>query len=481
MGRWDRSEALLNETFRPRKLLAQKDAQLAELRGDWLKAHEAFRLSQDALAGVNGRLTDLQNDWIRVHQAFRLSQEALAQKDAELAELREDWVKVHEAVRLSQETLSQKCAQLTDLGNHWTNVLAEKDTELARSREHWNEALRLSQEAVAQKDVHLAELADHWSKVLAEKDAELAQSREHWGEALRLSQEALAQRDTELAKLRAGPVVLGVDRTELSELRTRFPWAGVFGPLKSASTFVWVALSRLLNADKLVFNVADPQAPGVQLMHELDPIRMRDPQLQRRSVVCRMHVTASQYTLFHIRDLSIPAIVCSRDILDCLVSLREELVKQWSNREHMLVTRERGSHEVFMGTVPIQMIERFVRVEPDRQIDMVIELAALWYLRFYQSWRCAKERYPELIHICRFESLATKTEAAMKDLLAFLNHPVDDDAISIVVSALLQDRAEANFNIGISGRGRQIMSGAQIDRVISIARAVGAEDLIGGL
>jgi hypothetical protein len=136
-------------------------------------------------------------------------------------------------------------------------------------------------------------LADHWSKVLADKDAELAQTREHWSEALRLSQQALAQRDAELVELRAGPAMLGVGRAELSELRSRFPWVAVFGPPKSASTFVWVALSRLLNADRPMFNVADPLAPGVQLMHELDPIRMRDPQLQRRSVVFRMHVPAS--------------------------------------------------------------------------------------------------------------------------------------------------------------------------------------------
>jgi hypothetical protein len=69
----------------------------------------------------------------------------------------------------------------------------------------------------------------------------------------------------------------------------------------------------------------------------------------------------------------------------------------------------------------------------------------------------------------------------MKEIMTFLGRPVDDESISTVVSALMQDHAEANFNVGISGRGRQIMSSAQIDRVMAIARVVGAEDLLAGL
>jgi hypothetical protein len=471
MGHWDRSnlKVFLAETFRPRKLLAQKDARFAELHSDWLKDQEALRLSREAVAERDARLAELGAHWTKV----------LAEKDAELAQSREHW---SEALRLSQEAIAQKDAHFAALAEHWTKVLAEKDAELAQSREHWSEALRLSQEAVAQKDAHLAELADHWTRVLAEKDAELARTHEHWSDALRLSEAALAEKNGELARLRGGDWTTPEGRAYragLKGLRTQFPWVGVFGPLKSASTFVWVALARLLNAERLVFNINDPQ-DGTQLMHELDPIRMRDRRLQERSVVFRMHVTASQHTLFQIRDLLIPAIVCTRDVFDCLVSLREELVKQWSHSQHMQNTRERGTLETFVGTVPIQMIEHFMHAEPDRQIDMIIELAAFWYLRFYQSWCRAKERHPDLIYVCRYEHLATASEAAMKEIMTFLERPMDDNAISTVVSALMQDHAEANFNVGISGRGRQIMSGAQIDRVISIARAAGAEDLVAG-
>jgi hypothetical protein len=54
-------------------------------------------------------------------------------------------------------------------------------------------------------------------------------------------------------------------------------------------------------------------------------------------------------------------------------------------------------------------------------------------------------------------------------------------AISDAISAVMQDRAEANLNIGVAGRGQRMMNAAQIDRVIAIARTVKAEDLLGGL
>jgi hypothetical protein len=288
----------------------------------------------------------------------------------------------------------------------------------------------------------------------------------------------------------APPVGLAELREQLSKMRAASvarsspqlpPWIGVFAPPKSASTFVWAVLARLPNADRMVFNTVHPHDGGIQLMHELDSKRMLDRRLQRRSVVFRMHLQASQHTLFHIRDLAIRTIVCSRDVFDCLVSLREEWLKQWTHREQVQGTRERGTEESFLGTIPIPIIERFMTVEPEGQIDMVIELATLWYLRFYQSWRCALERDRGAIYVCRFDELAGACEQVIEQILAFLDCPATGTAISAAVSSVMQDRAEANLNVGVSGRGRRMMSAAQIDRVIAIAHTMKAEDLLGGL
>jgi hypothetical protein len=112
---------------------------------------------------------------------------------------------------------------------------------------------------------------------------------------------------------------------------------------------------------------------------------------------------------------------------------------------------------------------------------MVIELATLWYLRFYQSWRCVLERDRNAIYVCRFDELVGASERVIGQILAFLDCPAAGVTIADAISTVMQDRAEANLNVGVAGRGRQMMSAAQIDRVIAIARTMKAEDLLDGL
>jgi O-methyltransferase len=86
--------AFIDKALQPIQVLARRAVRLARLPQEWIKLQEAFRLSQEA---------------------FHLSQEALAQKDAELARHRQEWIKSQEAFRLSQEALAQKDAELATL------------------------------------------------------------------------------------------------------------------------------------------------------------------------------------------------------------------------------------------------------------------------------------------------------------------------------------------------------------------------------
>ena len=102
--------------------LAEKDRQLAELRENWLKIHEAFRLSQELLAQKDvelarkeAQLAEFRNNWIEAHEALQHRRKLLAQKDAQLAQLQAESNAVGEAFRLGQELLAQKEAELAKL------------------------------------------------------------------------------------------------------------------------------------------------------------------------------------------------------------------------------------------------------------------------------------------------------------------------------------------------------------------------------
>jgi O-methyltransferase len=94
---------------------ARKDPELARLRDEGIKAQEALRLSQEALAQSHADLAQLREEWIKVHEAFRLSQEALAQSHARFTRLQDNWIEAHEAFRRSQEVLAEKDALLDQL------------------------------------------------------------------------------------------------------------------------------------------------------------------------------------------------------------------------------------------------------------------------------------------------------------------------------------------------------------------------------
>lgn len=57
--------------------------------------------------------------------------------------------------------------------------------------------------------------------------------------------------------------------------RSKHPWVGIFGPPKNATTFIRAALARVLEAEKLMFNIVDPDDRGKQLLHELDAHEMQ--------------------------------------------------------------------------------------------------------------------------------------------------------------------------------------------------------------
>jgi len=146
-------KAFLNEAFRLRKLLAHKDAELAALRGEWLKhSASAKRRSLAAIrtfpscATIGSRPTNRSGSagkpWLRRTPnlpSFEIIVLTLTRRSGS-----------------PRRRLAQRDARL--VGRPLDKVLAEKDAELAQSREHWNEALRLCQEALAQSDAEFAEL-----------------------------------------------------------------------------------------------------------------------------------------------------------------------------------------------------------------------------------------------------------------------------------------------------------------------------------
>jgi hypothetical protein len=114
-------------------------------------------------------------------------------------------------------------------------------------------------------------------------------------------------------------------------------------------------------------------------------------------------------------------------------------------------------------------------------MDIIIELTAAWYLRFYSSWKRAIQDQPEAFAIVRYEDLMGREEEILSRLLEYLGCPGIYKSPARVVDHLKKNRGESNLNVGLCGRGKAMMTGAQVDRVIAIAETLGATELIDGI
>jgi hypothetical protein len=271
-----------------------------------------------------------------------------------------------------------------------------------------------------------------------------------------------------------------ITRASLLALRAKHPWVGVFGPPKSASTFIWAALARMLNAERLMFNIVHPDDPSRQLLHELDWRQMQARERDTRPIVFRLHAMASGNVLTCLDRFCVRSVLCSRNIFDCLVSLREEWIRQWSAPSYVGAF-SLGGEDNFIGRLDASQIRRFLAADDQGRMDIIIELTAAWYLRFYSSWKRAIQDQPHAFAIVRYEDLIDREEEMLSRLLEHLGCPHIHKSPAWVVDHLKTNRHESNLNVGLSGRGKALMTGAQVDRVIAIAETLGATELIDGI
>jgi hypothetical protein len=189
---------------------------------------------------------------------------------------------------------------------------------------------------------------------------------------------------------------------------------------------------------------------------------------------------ASGNILTYLDLFCVRSVLCSRNIFDCLVSLREEWVKQWSTPGY-LGALALGGEDNFIGRLDASQIRCFLAADDQGRMDIIIELTAAWYLRFYSSWKRAVQDQPHAFAIVRYEDLIGREEETISRLLAYLGCPDIHKSPAGVVDHLKENRDESNLNVGISGRGKALMTGAQVDRIMAIAETLGATELIDGI
>jgi hypothetical protein len=157
--------------------------------------------------------------------------------------------------------------------------------------------------------------------------------------------------------------------------------------------------------------------------------------------VVQHHVRYSETTARFMRSFRIFPVVIVRNLYDTVVSLRDHV-------------REKPAPS------PMAYVdERFLTWDEGRQLDFIIDFMLPWYANFLMSWSryegpCVRLLYRDFVS--HPQEMLTTVAAA-----AGLDRPSADIAAAIA----RVDPHGSRFNVGRTGRGREVLSQAQIARI----------------
>ena len=174
-----------------------------------------------------------------------------------------------------------------------------------------------------------------------------------------------------------------------------------------------------------------------------------------RGTVTQQHFRANPPNLEILRQFGIRPVVLVRNIFDVIVSMRD----------HLLRERLDNLPSVY---APIQ----FAEFDDEKQIDYLITYVAPWLITFYVSWHNAFVTREYDFCWLSYEDMIRNWPTAIANILKFYNQQKTSAEIEIVLHRMSKTSGSSTrFNQGVSGRGHQLMSLAQKERIQDMTQA----------
>ncbi|MBT3370205.1 MAG: hypothetical protein HOA08_10615 [Rhodospirillaceae bacterium] len=210
---------------------------------------------------------------------------------------------------------------------------------------------------------------------------------------------------------------------------------------KSGSTFLVKVLEQVTGYQTFFLGYHQLNEQDLYLPNLIDAWSM--------DVISHQHTRPSAPNLALMEQFAIRPVILTRNAYDATVSLTDHL--------------ERESADTPLLNAPGDFMLR----ERAARLDMVIDLALPWYIRFVADWAGAKQAKDNCLWL-RYEDLIEDGAATVGRVLAF--HGIAAEA-AVIERALLQARGEGSrLNKGVAGRGTDGLSPAQKIRINDLTR-----------
>lgn len=172
-----------------------------------------------------------------------------------------------------------------------------------------------------------------------------------------------------------------------------------------------------------------------------------------QNTVTQQHLRATGTNIRILADFDFRVVVLTRNIPDTLVSLHDHLLRE------------------SLETPLLHVDSGFEKLDFERRLDMLIDLALPWYLNFYASWFNNYTRLKSgAVMWVDYEQVVGASAATVAKICQQFGLP-----FSIATASVpnLDDPVTAQkirFNVGRPGRGRALLSPSQLSRISALAR-----------
>jgi tetratricopeptide (TPR) repeat protein len=174
------------------------------------------------------------------------------------------------------------------------------------------------------------------------------------------------------------------------------------------------------------------------------------------NTVTQQHCRASEANIQMMQAFNIRPVILTRNIFDAIVSMAD-------------FYRQGAYFNSYFR-------EGFTALDEEKQVDLLIDNIAPWYLQFTASWELAeKEDRLELLWLS-YEDLTQNKVESIERLLEFYGLGAARAKIERLLSDTEAESRKNRFNKGVAGRGKTGLTDTQKERIIALTAYYPATD-----
>ncbi|MGH6908600.1 MAG: hypothetical protein ACREEG_00305, partial [Phenylobacterium sp.] len=175
--------------------------------------------------------------------------------------------------------------------------------------------------------------------------------------------------------------------------------------------------------------------------------------------VAQVHTRYSMYLALQMRTFGLTPIVTIRNLLDCIVSL-DDMMMSW---------RAGLGEQGWVSDPPFALPKTYTELEPTTRLEILGRSFGVWLINFYLSWKRGAAQKVVRPLVIRYEEDILDKDRFVELISGHLQMTPEQKG-RLVEYTHNPDRVQSRLNVGVSGRGRQLVPPSVIEGLLDHIR-----------